>query len=382
MKLVGRTVLSLSTNPVGNPRNGEGTFCRLNDDRIMYVYTRYFGTDWHDHAIAELYVTYSTDEGETWTAPELLLAKDEKAENIMSPSLIRMQNGTLGMVYLRKEKMPDNGVVCMPIFRSSKDEGKTWSEWVYCGVPEGYYCAINDGVIVQKDGRILVPLSYHGIRYDAFKCCTLDLSGQKNADIRFAYSDDNGMSWEMLDTVLATPYDDTVGLAEPGVYEYENGELWSWFRTTYGYQYESRSYDGGKTWSSVVPNFHFSSPDAPMRIKRVGKYTVALFNPTPLSCMSEVREKWGSGKRTPLICAVSSEDAVDFKNDNVALTNHEMDSFFEHCYAIESDPRNSFCYPAIQETKDGFLVAYYDSDNTQVCLNAGKMKKVTFAEIE
>ena len=262
MKTVGKTVLTLPTGE-GNPRNGEGTFIRLKDGRIMYTYTRYYGDDWHDHTIANIYVTYSSDEGETWSEPALLIAKDGKAENIMSPSMVRLNNGDLGIVYLRKEKMPDNGVVCMPVFRRSEDEGQTWSELIYCGVPEGYYCVINDGVIVQKDGRILIPLSYHGIRHDSFKCCTLDLSGQKNADIRFAYSDDNGLSWHAMEAVVMTPYDDKVGLAEPGVYEHENGELWSWFRTTYGYQYESRSLDHGRTWSAVVPNFHFSSPSAP-----------------------------------------------------------------------------------------------------------------------
>ena len=380
MKNIGRTVLSFPTKE-GNPRNGEGSFVRLKDDSIMYVYTKYIGNDREDHDIAEIYVTYSANEGDSWTEPTLLISKDDKAENIMSPSLLRMENGDIGILYLRKEKMPDTGVVCMPVFRRSSDEGKTWSKLIQCDIPEGYYCAINDGAIVQKNGRILVPLSYHGLRYDSFKTCTLDLSGQKNADIRFAYSDDNGTTWGMLETVLSTPYDDKVGFAEPGVYEHQDGELWSWFRTAYGYQYESRSVDGGQTWSAVVPNFHFSSPDAPMRVKRVGEYTIAIFNPVPLSCVSVEREAWGSGKRTPLVCAVSSQDAVDFKNDDAALTRYKKDTFFSHCFALETDPKNSFCYPAIQEVKDGFLVSYYDSDNHPYCLNAGKMKKILYSEI-
>ena len=48
MKTVGKTVLTLPTGE-GNPRNGEGTFIRLKDGRIMYTYTRYYGDDWHDH---------------------------------------------------------------------------------------------------------------------------------------------------------------------------------------------------------------------------------------------------------------------------------------------------------------------------------------------
>jgi hypothetical protein len=377
MKSVGSTVYILPTT-AKNPRNGEGSFIRLKDGRIMYVYTKYLGEDWHDHAIAALYAIYSEDEGNTWTAPASLLEKDEKAENIMSASLFRMQNDELGIVYLRKEKMTDGGIACLPVFRYSADEGQTWSEFVFCGIPDGYYCVINDGVIVQKSGRILVPMSYHGLRADA----VIVGSKKKQADIRFAYSNDNGRTWGMLDATITTPFDDNLGFAEPGVYEHKDGELWCWFRTAYGYQYESRSKDDGKTWSAPMPNLHFPSPDAPMRVKHVGKCTVAVFNPVPLSCVRELRERWGSGKRTPLICAISPEDAMDFKNTNASLAYCNMDTFFAHCFALETDPKNSFCYPAIIQTKDGFLVAYYDSDNKVVPLNACRIRKVLYSEIQ
>ena len=54
MKSIGNTVCVLPTK-ANNPRNGEGSFVRLADSRILYVYTKYLGEDWHDHAIAALY---------------------------------------------------------------------------------------------------------------------------------------------------------------------------------------------------------------------------------------------------------------------------------------------------------------------------------------
>ena len=87
MKKIGTEKLLLSIGE-NNPRNGEGSFVRLNDGKILYVFTRYLGEDWHDHAIAALYAICSEDEGDTWSAPELYLEKDEKAENIMSAMLI------------------------------------------------------------------------------------------------------------------------------------------------------------------------------------------------------------------------------------------------------------------------------------------------------
>ena len=135
MKKIGKEVLFLPTGE-GNPRNGEGTFVRLRDGRIMAAYTHYYGDDWHDHAIARICAVYSSDEGETWSEPSTLLEKDPEAQNIMSPSLIRLADGDLGMIYLRKFVMPDTGITCMPVFVSSADEGVTWSEPVHCQIPD------------------------------------------------------------------------------------------------------------------------------------------------------------------------------------------------------------------------------------------------------
>ena len=247
----------------------------------------------------------------------------------------------------------------------------------------GYYCVINDGVIVQRDGRILVPMSYIGLRYDAFGNCTLKyLENEKCGYAYIAYSDDNGRTWKMIDNEFTSPYKDGFGLAEPGLYEYEDGTLWMWFRTPYGFQYESFSTDNGKTWSPVVPNFHFSSTDSPMRVKNVGKYTVAVFNPEPMHCLREDREVWGSAKRTPLACAVSTNGGNSFKIGRKTLSNDGVKDVVNSLRLLEDDRSNSYCYPSIIETKDGFLVAYYHSNNTPVCLNSLKINKVKFEEIE
>ena len=110
-----------------NPRNSEGDFIRLDDGRILYAYSCYHGNSHNDHAPCDVAASYSADEGETWSEPTTLLEKDPEAQNIMSPSLIRLADGDLGMVYLRKFVMPDTGITCMPVFVSSKYEGETWS---------------------------------------------------------------------------------------------------------------------------------------------------------------------------------------------------------------------------------------------------------------
>ena len=92
----------------------------------MYVFTQYYGDSWDDHATARIAVIYSADQGETWTTPEVLVEKGENDLNLMSISLLRMENGDLGLMYLRKF-MKDEKLLCMPFLIRSSDEGKTFS---------------------------------------------------------------------------------------------------------------------------------------------------------------------------------------------------------------------------------------------------------------
>ena len=46
-----KTVLELP-HQAGNPRNSEGAFITLKDGRIMFIYTKFYGDSWSDHAAA------------------------------------------------------------------------------------------------------------------------------------------------------------------------------------------------------------------------------------------------------------------------------------------------------------------------------------------
>ncbi len=371
MKQVGHQVLWLPTGEK-NPRNGEGTFLRLKDGAILYLYTEYFGGGHDDHDNARLTGVYSHDEGESWSEPVVLIEKDPAAQNIMSPSLLRLPDGDLGVIYLRKEAVPGGGMTCMPVFRSSKDEGKSWSEPVFCIGIQGYYCAINDGAVVLKSGRIVSPMSYSG---DGTKL--LELEGETV----FAYSDDCGRTWGEL-TRIRSPYADRFGLQEPGLMELPDGRLWTWARTGYGYQYQSFSSDGGVTWTAPEPNLHFSSPDSPMRVKPVGASAAAVFNPYASHVMREAKERWQSAKRTPLLLSLSADGGLSFDTTGKTLIHNVMKDFRQNSYLIESDESESCCYPAIQETADGLLIAYYHSGGTDWCLNCGKITKIYRSELD
>ena len=102
MKKVGKQVCMFAPTE-SNARNGEGAFIRLNDGRIMFAYTQYVGSDGGDDATAQIAVTYSCDEGETWTKPVPAWGGvDDGSENNMCVSLLRKLNGDLAIYYLHK----------------------------------------------------------------------------------------------------------------------------------------------------------------------------------------------------------------------------------------------------------------------------------------
>ena len=91
----------------GNPRNSEGAFVELKDGRILFAYTRYKGASWADAATADIVGRISTDGGRTWGDWKLIFAN--RAQNVMSVSLLRLQDGRIALIFLEKswlERIP------------------------------------------------------------------------------------------------------------------------------------------------------------------------------------------------------------------------------------------------------------------------------------
>lgn len=355
MKKIGREVLFIEAKN-NNLRNGEGSFIRLNDGRIMFAYTEFYGDDWEDEATANIAAIYSSDEGETWTEPEILFKKPEDAVNIMSFSFLRMGNGDIGAFYIIKNDDRTDKIV---LTRSS-DEGKTWSEYVNCldCLDEAdYYVINNDRIVRLATGRIIIAVARHTVLNTE-----LDFTP---GVICFFISDDDGRSWYKTEVEFPCPFPSNPdGYEEPGIYIKADGTLWCYIRTSLGFQFECFSKDDGITWTTPEPNLFFSSACSPMLVRDCGKFTVAVFNPVPEHLLREDSEPWG---RTPYVMAVSKDRGETFERENV--------------YYLEDDTTNGYCYPAIIECNDGFLVAYYHSNGTDCCLNSTRITKINYDEI-
>ena len=89
-----------------------------------------------------------------------------------------------------------------------------------------------------------------------------------------------------------------------------------------------------------------------------------------------------AGVGVPQLTAIS--DVADAAADSgiPVIADGGIRSFMKNLRILEDDSSNSYCYPVIFEVKDGFLVSYYHSNNTPVCLNSTKITKVTFDEIK
>jgi len=303
-----------------NPRNSEGDFITLRDGRILFVYSHYTGTSADDHAHAFLAGRYSSDNGKSWTNEDEVIVGQEGKMNVMSVSLLRLQNGEIALFYLRKNSDSD----CIPMMRISMDESVTWSDPIRCITDkDGYFVLNNNRVIQLNNGRLLYAVSMHKSPGDTVFASI--------GRIWSYYSDDNGRSWKGS---LEVSNPESIVTQEPGLIELKNGDIMMYLRTMSGVQYISYSHDRGETWSQVEKS-NIKSPCSPASITRI-------------SSKDDLLLVWNDNgtdqKRTPFNIAYSGDEGKTWLNKQV----------------IEDNLEGSFCYPAVHYIGKEILISYFD----------------------
>lgn len=319
-------VLRLEPGP-GNPRNSEGDFVQLNDGRILFIFTHFTGGA-GDHAKAFLAGRYSDTAGKSWSSEDFSVVANEGDMNVMSVSLLRLQDGRIALFYLRKNSETD----CIPYVRFSNDEAKSWSKPIKCIDDPGYYVMNNDRAVQLPGGRILLPVALHSAP---------DYDWSAVGRIMCTYSDDAGASWSKS---AEAPNPRGTVLQEPGIVELTGGDLMMFLRTNAGVQFLSFSKDRGEHWSAVQPS-QIRSPLSPASIERIPATGDLL-----LVWNNNGEQGKDGGKRTPFNMAISKDDGASW----------------QHIKTLESDPFGWYCYTAIEFVGDVVLLGHCAGDTRKV----------------
>lgn len=342
-------------------RAGEGSVVELDDGTLYFVYGKFDGN--YDASPAKLVSRRSTDGGESWGETEVFIEPAPSWQNVMSVSLLRLQNRRIGCAFLVKSG--EGHEKCIPYWMVSDDDAKSWSDpkpivknghYIVQGKQHiGYYVVNNDRLLQLDSGRLLLPYHYYiqpptdQYRQPACGCLI---------------SDDNGESWRhgwdeikaepenyhIPDAVVADPVPllrlmkyNMVNVQEPGVVELSSGRVLMWARSNGGCAYAAISADGGDNWSPFKPLCKIPMPQGPSAIKRVpGTGRLVMIHPDRSGVPYGSEEFM---RRTPLAVSVSDDEGVSWQRHKPLI----------------GDDTHNYCYYSLLFCGDRSVITTYES---------------------
>lgn len=282
----------------------EGSTIRLQDGSLLHAMNERSapppGEAYHPHYVPTVIAAVSSqDGGRTWTAPRQLLSSPTRTAS--HPSLARLPDGSLGITYNRIA----GEMAATKVFRSSRDEGRTWSEETLISPADGYWTSAHDRMLVHSSGRIVHPLHVKEV-----------LLPEQMATY-VAWSDDNGRTWhrgkDRLIVERIVPgfvnKNHGAGYWEVSIAERADGSLFMAGRTRAGRLYWSESRDRGETWAQPAPLPQVSS-EAPVVVVRVPESPdlLLVWN----SCCLDPKNNL-LGRRLTLSAAISGDGGKTWK---------------------------------------------------------------------
>lgn len=207
------------------------------------------------------------------------------------------------------------------MYKTSIDEGKTWSEAVR--LPDRILGPIKNKPIQLEDGTILSPSSTETI---------------ENWKVHIERSTDKGQTWEKI---LVDP-ETEFGVIQPSILTYPDGRLQILCRSKQGNVIESWSDDKGITWSKMKRT-DLLNPNS-------GTDAVTLKNGTQLIVYNPLipGKEWFNG-RFKLNVAQSS-DGKSWKDIMI----------------LEDGKKEEYSYPAIIQSSDGKIHISYTYDRKNI----------------
>ncbi|MEY4939883.1 MAG: hypothetical protein RIQ93_1618 [Verrucomicrobiota bacterium] len=346
-------------------RSGEGSIAELADGRLLLMYSK-FRDGAADHSAADIVQRYSKDQGRNWSAPQILFSRPANATNVMSASLLRLQDGRVGCVFFVKWTATTH---CIPHWTASSDGGVTWTKPIPLTEEVGYFVGNNDRLIQMQDGVLVYPTSLHAntaAQFDGNGACGIFCSRDvgktwaKAADAnRFRkewFTRPEPFRPERVSAAVVQRVENRSDVfQEPGVVELENGRLMMCARSNAHVYLSYLDRLDGK-WEPFRAAAGINVCLGPQTIKRLpgSKRLVMLYNDRGALGYGEP----GFSNRTPMSVAVSDDEGRSWK---------------QHAPLEPSDTRN-YCYSSLLFFKDQFMVSYYESaDRTDLLDAKGKV---------
>ena len=235
-----------------------------------------------DQAGNDLVISFSKDEGATWSKP--VVAYEQGADSCNNPCLV--QETKSGRIFLFYQTFPAGGHEFggLPVgpadpkgnrscFVTSDDDGVTWSKPSDVSATlkpdEAITTASGPGIGIQlksgpKAGRLVIPFNSQDAKKNFFNWV--------------AYSDDAGATWKRGEKV---PQTETIQLNEVQVAESVGGGLYlnarSW-RKGASLRKVSWSQNAGETWTQAAEDAHLPDPICQGSLLRLDESTIAFLN--------------------------------------------------------------------------------------------------------
>lgn len=253
----------------------------------------------------------SRQENGKWT-PSVEVANGVQNDTLRYPTwnpvLFQVPNGELMLFY----KIGPSPSKWWGMLIRSTDSGKTWEKPEK--LPEGFIGPVKNKPVLLKDGTLMCPSS---------------MEGDGGWRVHFECTPDFGKTWIKVGSINDGK---TIGIIQPSILTYPDGSMQVLCRSRNRAVVESRSFDGGKTWTEAKPI------DLPNN--NSGTDAVTLDDGRQLLVYNHVLPpgKEIKGARTPLNVAISK----DGKTWYAAMI-------------LEDSPISQYSYPAVIQTSDGMI---------------------------
>ena len=307
-------------------RNAYPTVAALPDGRLFLTWSA------SDGAKIRIVGAFSRDGGKTWGAPEELIDTpgfgDHDPNIIVTPDEVQ--------VYSTSTPMPQKQISYSETWKTARKlDGSSWSAPVRMPQHRKYLVGKVHAGLTLADGTLLMPYSWDIPAEEGRPVATEGRMNLKSGALR---SRDGGRTWTPGGDMYADPPRASEhaagGVDEPAMALLPSGEVYALLRTPDVWMYESRSRDGGRTWSVPKPS-KLQGHNAPAALCR-------------LRGLPDVLAVWDYSRRDrwPLAAALSRDGCASWSKPKT----------------LANPAGSQASYPTATQAPDGALIAIWQQD--------------------